>query len=108
MKVLAVAAGAVIAIATLWMSLHVLLNGYVIVPRSMWFRGLVGGLGTAAMALAWLCLGAAAVFASCMYVDPRRYSQHRSHRDSSLVIFGVLFIAAVFSGIMGRTTVGAF
>jgi hypothetical protein len=107
MKHLILAAGIVGALIGVLLAASIFVTGRGYVPGRIWARGYVGGVGAYAMAIAWVCLGAAALFASCMRAYPRQYFQHQRRRDISLVSFGVLFVIAVMGVIVERSSVGA-
>ena len=107
MKVIAALAGGSVAIISLLLAAHIIFDGRVFLPGRIWIRGYFGGVAGYTMAVAWLSLGVAAVLASCMYLDPRRYFDHRHRRDIALVVFGALFVFAVLGAIVQRANVGA-
>ena len=108
MKIVALAAGGGVAIIAILLALHVLVNGRVFVPGTLWVRGYVGGVGAYSMAISWLCLGAASLFAAFMFVDRKRYFEHRFRRNASLLGFGAFFLVAVLGVIVERANPGAF
>lgn len=108
MKHLALSAAIVAAITCAVVAGEIVVSGRVLIPgTAVWSRGYVRGLGAYAMSLAWLALGAAAIFAGFMRALPERYARHQRFRDLALVVFGGLFVAAVIAFIIQEAGTGA-
>jgi hypothetical protein len=107
-KHIALATGIAGAIICAVLAGQLLTSGRVFVPGlNVWGRGEVGGIGAYAMAVAWLALGAASIFASCMRAFPQSHARHESRRNVALVSFGAMFIVAVIGFVIQQGGVRA-